>query len=85
MDDEVRTLALRVAALERGLESAIESGVRRDVYDAHHDAARTEGERMRTAIEEVRDTLRWQSRVLVLWALGMIVTLAVAATGMVTG
>ena len=78
MADDMTTLAHRVSALETSI-------VRRDVYDAHTEAARMEAERMRTAIEEVRDTLRWQSRVLVLWALGMIVTLAVAVTGMVTG
>lgn len=78
MADDMTTLAHRVAALEASI-------VRRDVYDAHTEAARAESERLRTAVEEVRDTLRWQSRVLVLWALGMIVTLAVAVTGMVTG
>lgn len=81
MADDMTTLAHRVSAVEASLASL----VRRDVYDAHTDAARTEAERLRTALEEVRDTLRWQSRVLVLWALGMIVTLAVAVTGMVTG
>lgn len=83
MDDEVRTLALRVAALERGLESSIGSGVRRDVYEAHSERASVELRQVRDAVDEIRSTLRWQSRTLVLWALGMLVTLAVAITSMV--
>lgn len=83
MDDEVRTLALRVAALERGLESTIESGVRRDVYDAHAERASIELRQVRDVVQEIQATLRWQSRTLVLWALGMLVTLAVAITSMV--
>lgn len=81
MADDLATLAHRMAAVE----AAMTDVVRRDVHEARMDAARQEVERVRTAIEEVRDTLRWQSRVLVLWALGMIVTLGVGVSALVQG
>jgi len=77
-DDATR---IRLDALERRVGDA----VLRETYAAHERRRDQEIEQLRAGLAEVRDTLRWQGRTLVLWVLGLVVSIVTAVAGLVIG
>lgn len=78
MDNELHSLKLRMEAVER----QVEAFVRSDVYNAYSEKLVVQIGQMKEAIEGLQETQRWQSRTLVLWALGMLLTLSLGVASL---
>lgn len=78
MDNELHSLKLRMEAVER----QVEAFVRNDVYNAYSEKLMVQIGQMKEAIEGLQETQRWQSRTLVLWALGMLLTLSLGVASL---
>lgn len=78
MDNELHSLKLRMEAVER----QVEAFVRSDVYNAYSEKLVVQIGQMKETIEGLQETQRWQSRTLVLWALGMLLTLSLGVASL---